>query len=147
MFLHSSVLLSPFVTIRNVPMYCFSVNRTVALVLCTFWNQECAKRCLQMLKTECSLDACRFKCVSYVLRCLLARRLSTKMRFLCAQMRSRLTPVYPNAFSFGNVYLDSKIAWSRSGQKGVQLKPYGSKSVIVLRRCFWVRKWIESDVD
>ena len=57
-----------------------------------------------------SLDACRPKCLSHVLKCALARRLSTKMRFLCAQMRSRLTPVYPHAFSFGNVYLDSEIA-------------------------------------
>ena len=36
-----------------------------------------------------SLDACRSKCVSYVLRCVLARRLSIQMRFLHARMCSR----------------------------------------------------------
>ena len=45
-----------------------------------------------------SHEARRSKCVSHVLKCALARRLSIQMRFLCAQMRSRSTPVYPNAF-------------------------------------------------
>ena len=56
--LDNYALLSPFVTIRNVPMYCFSVNRAVALVLCTFWNQECAlarRLSVQMLKNVLSL--------------------------------------------------------------------------------------------
>ena len=45
-----------------------------------------------------SLDACRSKCISYVLRCALARRLSIQMHLLCAQRRSRSTPIDPNAF-------------------------------------------------
>ena len=44
-----------------------------------------------------SLDARRSKCVSYVLRCVLARRPSIKMRCVCAQMRCRSTPVHKNA--------------------------------------------------
>ena len=51
------------------------------------------------------LDACRSKCVSYVLRCVLARRSSIQMRFLCAQMRSRSTPVDPNAFPLCSIML------------------------------------------
>ena len=44
-----------------------------------------------------SLDASRSKCVSYLLMCVLPRRPSIKMRCVCAQMRSRSTPVDPNA--------------------------------------------------
>ena len=44
-----------------------------------------------------SLDACQSKCVSGVLKCALARRLSIQTRFRYAQMRSRSTPVDPNA--------------------------------------------------
>ena len=39
----------------------------------------------------------RSKCVSYVLRCALARRPPTQMRFRCAQLCFRSTPVSPNA--------------------------------------------------
>ena len=46
-----------------------------------------------------SLDARRTKCVSYVLRCALARHLPINMCFLSAQMRSRSTLVDPNAFT------------------------------------------------
>ena len=52
-----------------------------------------------------SLDVCLSKCVSYVVRCAFARRLSIKMRFLCVQMCSRSTPVYPNAFPMLSVVL------------------------------------------
>ena len=45
-----------------------------------------------------SLDTRRSKFVSYVLTCALARRSSFQMRLLCAQMRSRSTPIDPNAF-------------------------------------------------
>ena len=45
-------------------------------------------KCLDAL----SLDAGRSKCVSDVLKCALARRLSIQMLFLCAQTRSRSTP-------------------------------------------------------
>ena len=45
-----------------------------------------------------SLDACRSKCVSYVLRYALARRLSTQMLVESVERRSRPTPVDPNAF-------------------------------------------------
>ena len=55
-----------------------------------------------------SLGACRPKCIvdagsiAFVERkalgCALARRLSAQMRFRCAQMCSRSTPVDPNAF-------------------------------------------------
>ena len=48
-----------------------------------------------------SLDACRSKCTPYVFRCALAVRLSTQMRFQCAQMSSRPTPAYPNALQSG----------------------------------------------
>ena len=46
-----------------------------------------------MCSDALSLDACRSKCVSGVVRCALARRLSTQMRFVCAQVCSRSTPV------------------------------------------------------
>ena len=46
-----------------------------------------------------SLDARRSKCIFYMLKCALARRESIQMRVLCAQMRSRSTPVDPNVFS------------------------------------------------
>ena len=42
-----------------------------------------------MCSNVLSLDACRSKCVSNVLKCALARRLSIQMHFLCAQMRSQ----------------------------------------------------------
>ena len=45
--------------------------------------------------TVFSLDVCRSKCVSYVLRCVLARRLSIQMRFLYAKP-SRDNPAVPN---------------------------------------------------
>ena len=47
-----------------------------------------------------SLDARRSKCVSYMFKCVLARRLSIQMRFLCAQMCSRSTPVNLNEFFY-----------------------------------------------
>ena len=50
------------------------------------------------LSDALSLDARRPKCIPYVLRCALARRLSIQMHSLCAQMRSRSTLVDPNAF-------------------------------------------------
>ena len=40
-----------------------------------------------MCSDALSLDARQSKCVSYVLRCALARRLPIQMRILCAQMR------------------------------------------------------------
>ena len=45
-----------------------------------------------------SLDACRSKCVSHVIRCAFARRPSIQTRFSSAQMRSRSTPADLNAF-------------------------------------------------
>ena len=50
-----------------------------------------------MCSDALSLDGCRSTCVSCVLRCALARRLSVQMSFLRAQMRSRLALVDPNA--------------------------------------------------
>ena len=44
-----------------------------------------------------SLDVFRSKCVSCVVRCALARRLSIQTRFLCARIRFRSTVVDPNA--------------------------------------------------
>ena len=35
----------------------------------------------------------------------------------------------------------------RSGQKGIQMKPFGSKSPISLGRCIWGRKWVDPDLD
>ena len=46
-----------------------------------------------------SLDVRKSKCVFYMPKCSLARRESIQMRVLCAQMRSRSTPVDPNVFS------------------------------------------------
>ena len=43
-----------------------------------------------------SLDTCRPKCISGVLKCALARRLTIQMPFWHSQMRSRSTPVEPN---------------------------------------------------
>ena len=51
-----------------------------------------------MCSDALSLDACQSMCVSYVLKCALARRPSIKMRCAYAQMRFRSTPVDPNAF-------------------------------------------------
>ena len=45
-----------------------------------------------------SLAACRSKCIPDTLTCALARRLSIQMRSGYVQMRSRSTPVDPNAF-------------------------------------------------
>ena len=53
---------------------------------------------LRICSNALSLDARLSKCVSYVLRFALAQRPSIKMRFRCAQMRSRSTPAYLNAF-------------------------------------------------
>ena len=52
-----------------------------------------------------SLDACRFKYVTYVLRCVLARRPSIHLRSLCAQMRSCSTPVNQNCVLGADEYL------------------------------------------
>ena len=51
-----------------------------------------------MLSDALSLGARWSKCIPYVLRCALARRLSIQMHPLCAHMRSRSTLVDPNAF-------------------------------------------------
>ena len=63
-------------------------------------KQKCARRTLYVLMCSdvLSLDARRSICVSYVLRCALARHPSVQMRCVYAQMRFRSTPVYPNAF-------------------------------------------------
>ena len=44
-----------------------------------------------------NLGASRSECVSRVLKCALVRCLSTQTRFRYNQIRSRSTPVYPNA--------------------------------------------------
>ena len=79
----------------------------------------CAQRCsrsttfdsnpFSMRSNVLSLDVCRSKCVFYMLKCVLARRESIQMRVLCAQMRSRSTPVDPNVFSMcsGALSLDA----------------------------------------
>ena len=51
-----------------------------------------------MCSNALSLDACRSKCISDVLKCAFARRLSIQMHFRYAQMRFRSTFVNPNAF-------------------------------------------------
>ena len=48
---------------------------------------------------------------------------------------------------FGKVYLGAKISLSRSGQKGVQMKPDGSKSVFAFRQCIWNRERLEQVWD
>ena len=75
---------------------------------CIQMRFPCAQKCSRltpvdrnaflMCSNPLSLDACRSKCVSYVFKCALARRLSIQMRFLCGQVCSRSTPVNPNAF-------------------------------------------------
>ena len=57
-----------------------------------------APNAFPMFSDALSLDARRSKCIPYVLRCALARRLSIQMHSICAQMRSRSTLVDPNAF-------------------------------------------------
>ena len=49
--------------------------------------------CFPMCSGVLSLDACRSRCKSYVVRCALARQLSIQLRVLWAQVCSRATPV------------------------------------------------------
>ena len=65
-----------------------------------------------------SLDACRSKRVSATLKRALARRLSVKMHVRSVEMRSRSTPVDPNAFpSAHNVF-----PWSPEGPSGTNTR-------------------------
>ena len=52
---------------------------------------------------------------SYVVRCALARRSSSRMRFLCGQMRSRSTLADPNAFPMCSRVLSLVKPFSNSG--------------------------------
>ena len=63
--------------------------------------QKCAlawRLSIQMLKNVFSLNACQSKCVFYVLKRALARRLSIHLRFPYDQMCSRSMRVDPNAY-------------------------------------------------
>ena len=60
-------------------------------------RDACRSKCVSYVLRWLSLDACRAKCLSGVLKDALARRLSIQTRFRYAKMRSRSTPVDPNA--------------------------------------------------
>ena len=72
-------------------------SRLLCAQMRSHWTPVDQNAC-SMCSDALSLDARQSKCVSYVLRCALARRLPIHMRFIYAQMRSRSTPVYPFAF-------------------------------------------------
>ena len=115
--------------------------------------QECvlARRLsIQMLKNVLSLDACRPKCVSYVLKCALARRLSIKTRFLYDQMRSRSTPVNPNAFPMCSNVLSLDACKSKCVSyvlKCVLARSLSIQMRLALGMCTWIRKLLNQDLD
>ena len=100
--------LGTFYNVNRAPDQCQSEDMHLQLkyLTCTFrgicYRRKCSNRLqvrFQYAQNALSPDACRSKFMSYVFTCALARRLSIEMRFLYAQMRSRLTPVSRNAFS------------------------------------------------
>ena len=91
--LHRIVEDKTFWSQRNARSTCF-VKRKGAVTLLTKAKQiEFPTRAAML-----SIDACRPKCISGVLKYALARRLSILMCFRSDEMRSRSTPVEPNAF-------------------------------------------------
>ena len=91
-----------------------------------------------------SLDACRSKCVQ-CLECV--HGFEDGLIQIWAKRCPNEAIWKQINHSSGKVHLGSKVARFRSGQEGVQIMPYGSKSVIVSGGCIWVRKLLGLDLD
>ena len=78
------------------------------------WSDTSRAICSKMCSSAILLDANRAKCVSYVFRSALARHQFIQMSFLCAQTRSRSTPVEPKYIPCVNSVFHSKFTLSRA---------------------------------
>ena len=71
------------------------------------------------LSNALALGACRAKCFSGMLKCALARRPSIQRRLRSADMRSRSTPVNPNAFPIRSNMLSLDACQSKCSRTNV----------------------------
>ena len=87
-------------------------------------------------------QARRSKCVSFMLNCAFAVRLSIQMHARYVQVRSRLTPVDPNVFPSCSIVLSSDACRSKCmfGMFKYVLGASLSKCISYMFNCFLVRR-------